>query len=132
MDKVLLKFTIPLRPITKKNNGRIINKDGRHRVIPSEVYEKYETNCGWFIKKLDKPIDCKINIRAIYYMPGKYKVDITNLHNALHDILVHYGVIKDDNCKIVLGTDGSRVKVDKTNPRTEVTITTLDEVTGYE
>lgn len=129
---VLLRFTIPLRPITKKNNGRIINKDGRRRVIPSEAYEKYEANCGWFIKKLDKPIDCKINIKAIYYMPGKYKVDITNLHNALHDILVHYGVIKDDNCKIVLGTDGSRVKVDKQNPRTEVTITTLDEVTGYE
>ncbi len=132
MSKVLLRFTIPLRPITKKNNGRIINKDGRRRVIPSEAYEKYEANCGWFIKKLDKPIDCKINIKAIYYMPGKYKVDITNLHNALHDILVHYGVIKDDNCKIVLGTDGSRVKVDKENPRTEVTITTLDEVTGYE
>lgn len=129
---VLLSFTIPLRPITKKNNGRIVNKGSRRRVIPSEAYVNYEANCGYFIKKLDKPIDCKINIKAIYYIPGKYKVDITNLHNALHDILVHYGVIKDDNCKIVLGTDGSRVKVDKQNPRTEVTITTLDEVTGYE
>lgn len=132
MAEVLLQFTIPLRPITKKNNWRIVKKNNKRSVIPSEAYEKYEKDCGWFIKKPDKPIDCKINIKAVYYMPGKYKVDITNLHNALHDILVHYGVIKDDNCKIVLGTDGSRVKVDKQNPRTEVTITTLDEVTGYE
>ena len=49
--------------------------------------------------------------------------DLTNLHEALHDILVKYHVIADDNCKIIVSTDGSRVLYDRENPRTEVTIT---------
>ncbi len=53
-------------------------------------------------------------------------MDITNLHSALHDILVASGVLKDDSSlspRIVVGTDGSRVLVDRENPRTEVEIT---------
>lgn len=55
-------------------------------------------------------------------MPKNGKVDITNLHSALHDILVKVGVLEDDNYKIVASTDGSRVFVDEGNPRTEVEI----------
>jgi hypothetical protein len=40
----------------------------------------------------------------------------------LHDILVKAKVLEDDNYKIVIGTDGSRVYYDKENPRTEVEI----------
>ena len=65
-------------------------------------------------------------------MPDRRRVDITNLHSALHDILTHYGVIADDNCKIVVATDGSRVKVDRDNPRTEVIVTKVEEMTGFE
>ena len=69
-----------------------------------------------------------INIKAIYYMPTRRVVDITNLHSALHDVLVHYQVIEDDNCKIVVSTDGSRVRYSKENPRTEVEITDSHEI----
>ena len=60
-------------------------------------------------------------------MPTKHRVDITNLHSALHDILVHYQVIEDDNSNIVKATDGSRVLYDKENPRTEIYITRFEE-----
>lgn len=81
--------------------------------------------------KVEK-IDYRVNIKAWYYMPTRRRVDITNLHEALHDILVKYGVIADDNCKIVFSTDGSRVLYDKNNPRTEVEITEVDEEGGFE
>ena len=68
-----------------------------------------------------------MNIRALYFMPARRKVDITNLESALMDVLVKYGVIADDNCRIVVSTDGSRVMYDKENPRTEVTITKSKE-----
>ena len=71
-------------------------------------------------------IESRINVMAVYYMPNNRRVDLTNLHEALHDILVHYKVIKDDNCKIIVSTDGSYVDVDKWHPRTEVTITDLE------
>lgn len=132
MADILLEFTIPLTPITKKNSSQIVVCGGRPRIIPSKKFKEYQEACGWFIKSPDKPIDCKCNIKAVYYMPTRRRVDITNLHSALHDILVHYKVIADDNCKIVIATDGSRVKYDKDNPRTEVIITEVDEVTGFE
>lgn len=134
MAEILIEFTIPLPPVTKKNSSRIVysyNK-GQPKLIPSKRFTEYQKSCGWFIKKPSKSIECKVNIKAVYCMPTRRRVDITNLHSALHDVLVHYGVIKDDSCDIVVATDGSRVIYDKDNPRTEVTITRSEEVTGFE
>lgn len=134
MDDIILRFTIPLEPKTKKNSGRICrNKySGKTFLKPSEAFEQYQQDCGYFIPKLDSPIDCKVNIKALYVMGTRRKVDITNLHSALHDILTHYGVIADDNMKIVIATDGSRVLYEKDKSRTEVTITKMYETTGFE
>ena len=53
-------------------------------------------------------------------------MDLVNLEEALCDLLVAYGVIEDDNCRIVASMDGSRVSYDKDNPRTEVEITKIE------
>lgn len=132
MAEILWQCTISLNPRTKKNSSQIVTRNGRSRLIPSENFLRYQKDCGWCIKAPNKPIDCKCNIKAVYYMPDRRRVDITNLHSALHDILTHYGVIADDNCKIVVATDGSRVKVDRDNPRTEVIVTKVEEMTGFE
>jgi Holliday junction resolvase RusA-like endonuclease len=55
-------------------------------------------------------------------MRTRRKCDLTNLLEAIDDILTHYGVIADDNYCIVQSHDGSRVFVDKDDPRTEVII----------
>lgn len=91
-------------------------------VIPSPQYTQYQKDCGWFIKPPDKPIESPVNVKAVYYMSTRRKVDLTNLHEALHDVLVHYGVVADDNSEIIVGTDGSKVCFDKNKPRTEVEI----------
>lgn len=121
----MIKFTIPIQPITKKNSQQIIYnpKTKRPMIIPSKAYKQYESDCQHFIKRLEKPIDEPVNVKATYYMGTRRKVDLTNLHEALHDILVAYGTLEDDNYKIIVSTDGSRVKYDKENPRTEVEIT---------
>ena len=119
----VIKFTIELPPVTKKNSQQIIinPKSKRPMVIPSKLYRQYEKDAGWFLKPLG--IDYPINIKALYYMPSRRRVDITNLESALCDVLVKHGVIKDDNCKILVSTDGSRVRYDKEHPRTEIYIT---------
>lgn len=120
------KFTIPLRPITKKNSQRIIKDgSGRSRIIPSAAHKKYEKQCASYVPQVET-IDCPVNVKAVYYMPNRRRVDLVNLHEALHDILVHYKVLADDNCRIIVSTDGSYVAVDKWEPRTEVTITELE------
>ena len=60
-------------------------------------------------------------------MKTRRKVDLTNLLEAVDDVLVFYNVVADDNYKVIAGHDGSRVLLDKENPRTEIYITALDE-----
>ncbi|TXI93638.1 MAG: RusA family crossover junction endodeoxyribonuclease [Neisseriales bacterium] len=124
----MIKFTIQLNPVTKKNHSQIIFRNGKPRLIPSKQYLQYEKDAGWFVNGNKAPAG-RLNIKAIYHMAKQTKVDITNLHSALHDVLVKFGVIQDDSWQYVGGTDGSRVMFDPVNPRTEVTITVMpDEV----
>lgn len=68
-------------------------------------------------------IGVKVNLKGTFYMPTKRRVDLVNLLEALQDILVLAGVLVDDNSEIVVSTDGSRVLLDRENPRTEIEIT---------
>lgn len=120
-----LKFSILEAPVTKKNSQQILvnHKTGRPFIMPSQRYKTYEKNAEQYMPQLDKPIDYSINLKAVFYMPTRRRVDLTNLQEALCDLLVHYNIIEDDNCKIVTTMDGSYVGYDKENPRTEVEIT---------
>ena len=80
----------------------------------------------WFLPNVDT-IEEKVNVKAVFYMPTRRRVDLTNLLQALLDVLVKYGVIADDNCKVVFSVDGSYVDYDKENPRTEVEIYGKDD-----
>ena len=124
-----IQIIIPLPPVTKKNHQQICWKNGQGGkktpfVRPSAQYGQYEKDCALFLKPLG--IDQPVNVSAKFYMPTKRRVDLTNLNEALHDILVHYGVLTDDNAKIIVSTDGSRVCWDKAEPRTEILITATD------
>ena len=120
-----INFTIPLSPITKKNSQRIfVNKStGRHFVAPSEQYKNYEKSAGIYIPKAAMPLDIPLNVKCLFYMPTKRRCDLTNLLEAIDDIMVEYGLIADDNYNIIASHDGSRVLWDKENPRTEIGIT---------
>lgn len=119
-----MTITINEPPRSKKNSMQIVRLGNRPALVQSKQYKEYEKACGkYFAYWRSDPIDYPINIKCTYYMPTKRKVDITNLMSATHDILVHYGVIADDNRDVVVSVDGSRVYYDKKNPRTEIEIT---------
>ncbi len=128
----MISFTIPLPPITKKNSQQIRYKytndkiTGRPKrtpyIAPSEAYTDYEQAALWFIPKQRAPINIPVNIKCLFYMPTKRLCDLTNLLEAVDDVLVKAGLLKDDNYTIVASHDGSRVLYDKDNPRTEIYI----------
>lgn len=122
----MIKFTIAIPPRTKKNSQRIIMVKGFPKIIPSKAYVQYEKDCASYMPQI-RGIDKPINVKAIYYMPTRRRVDLCNLHEALCDVLVHYKVVADDNSKIIATMDGSYVAYDKDNPRTEVIITMKGE-----
>ena len=122
-----MKIVIPINPITKKNSQQIVYNKAVNRsfIIPSKQFREYELNCGLYLMYAKKGIDHPVNIKCVYYMKTKRKVDLVNLQEATLDVLVKYGVIKDDNSNIVVSMDGSRVDYDKDNPRTEIWIEDL-------
>lgn len=115
-------------PRTKKNSARILRtRSGAPFAAPSKAYVDYETDCLRQIKKPRSPISARVNVRCVYYMPTRRRVDLANLIEATTDILVKAHVLEDDNSKIVAAHDGSRVEYDKENPRAEITITALED-----
>lgn len=119
-----LQIVIPGRPVTKKNSQRLIMAGGRIIPIPSKQYKDYEARAITALREISGVcIDEPVNVKCLYYMPDRRRVDLTNLLEATCDLLVHYDVLSDDNCKIVVSHDGSRVLYDKENPRAEIEIT---------
>lgn len=90
-------------------------------MIPSKQYLQYEKDCRWFVTR-GESIAYPVNVKAVFYMPTRRRVDLVNLEQALLDILVKYNVLADDNSNIVRSMDGSYVDYDKEKPRTEVFI----------
>lgn len=127
MEKAIYECVIDLAPRTKKNHQQIIQKYGKPIIIQSSAYRQYEKDAMLFIRPPEKPIDFPVAVKAVFYMPTRRRVDLTNLLGALDDILVRAGVLKDDNSQILARHDGSYVAYDKNRPRTEVTITRVEE-----
>lgn len=129
-DLVNRKFTIPVVPRTKKNSQQVFVRNGRIINIPSKLYQQFEKEGLKVIhEKYRKKIDYPVNIKAVFYVETRRRIDLTNLLEALDDMLVKAEVILDDNRDIVASHNGSVVYWDKENPRIEVEIT---EVKNYE
>jgi Holliday junction resolvase RusA-like endonuclease len=107
----MIKFTIPLTPRTKKNSHQMRKnwKTGKMYPAPSKAFEQFQRDAGWYIPNKGAMIDKPVNVKCEFYFESDLKVDQGNLISAIDDILVHYKVLADDNSKIIVSHDGSRV-----------------------
>lgn len=124
---LIYQVTIPIEPKTKKNHQRILknHKTGKNFIAQGSEYKQYENKALWFLRPLG--IDYPVNIQCVFYRKNNQRVDLSNLISAIMDILVKKGTIKDDSFNIAYSNDGSRVFVDKDNPRTEIYIYKIRE-----
>ena len=123
-----IRFTIPVSPRSKKNSQQILTNPRTKRpfVAPSPAYKAYRKAALMLIPNEARlGIDYPVNIKMLFFMETRRRVDLSNLLEAADDVLVDAGVIADDNSGIVAAHDGSRVLYDKEHPRTEITITRL-------
>lgn len=114
---------IPLQPVTKKNSMRIVQAGRFPRLLPSKAYEAFEKAAIMYCPALH--IEQPIEITVRFYMATRRRVDLTNLLEAIDDVLVKAGTIADDSAipPHIVSHDGSRVYYDKLNPRIVVSIT---------
>ena len=122
-----MKIVIPIEPRSKKNSQQIIYnpKTKRPMIIQSKLYTNFEREGGLYLKKYKSNIDYRVNLKIDFYVKDKRRRDIANYVEAIQDILVKYEVLKDDNYNIVYSLDGTRMYVDKENPRVEIEITKI-------
>lgn len=124
-----MTITLTGAPRTKKNSQRIVRRGRYSSILPSAAYIEYAGDCGVQLLAqhvTNTGIDYAVNVACVYYMPTRRKVDLTNLNEAIHDILVANYVLMDDNRDIIASTNGSMVLYDKANPRVEITITPVE------
>jgi Holliday junction resolvase RusA-like endonuclease len=134
---LLLKYTIPLDPKTKKNHQRIVGmgtrcpfcgKPKKQIIAQGKAHVQYMADAfPYIMPKPEEPLNTPLHIKYLFYMHTRRKVDTLNLQACADDLLVEAKVIADDNSNIVKSHDGTRVFYDKENPRTEIYITDYRE-----
>ena len=128
MTDLLWCATLKGAPRTKKNHQRILRgAGGKPTIAQSKEYIQYEKDCLWQIRSPPRPLAGPVNVRCLYYMPTRRRVDLVNLMEATCDILVKAGVLADDCAAIVAGHDGSRVLLDRLHPRVEIEIIEMED-----
>ena len=114
------------RPVSKKNNARIVRFGGHPGIVPSKAFCEYEVDCLEQLASCTERYKGYLHVKAEYWLPNyKWYPDLCNLLNATHDILEKAGIYEND--RFIVNIDGSRiVGLSKKNPRAEITITTVD------
>lgn len=134
-----IKYTIKGDPRTKKNSLKIAGSGKRCPVCKKfekqwvrqgKAHDAYAEAALWQLRPVPpRPIECPVHCKYVFHMKTRRVVDGLNLQAAIDDLLVEAGILKDDNSRIVVSHDGSRVLYDPVNPRVEITITkATDEV----
>lgn len=121
----MLTYTVTGNPIVKKNTQKVIRRGGRTFVVYSAQYRGWLNNAIDELalqKRPDQPIDYPIILVCKFFMQTLRVVDLSALYEGIQDTLVKMEILKDDNFNIIIGHDGSRVLLDRNNPRTEITI----------
>ena len=125
----MFKYLVSGNPYVKKSNQRVQMRGRRPVKINTPRYNEWRHSALWQLKtqqKPSEPIDYPINLQCVFYKSTQGRVDLSALYEGIQDVLVEVGVLADDNFKIVAGHDGSRVYVDRENPRMEITITKME------
>ena len=118
----VIDITLKGRPATKKNSGRIISRNGKPIIIPSEAYKNYEDACMWQLARKKLHISGIIVVECKYYLPNKRSwPDLIGLLQATSDILTKAKVIDNDKWICSYG-DSCIAGIDKENPRVEIRI----------
>ncbi len=123
------RFTLKGAPRTKKTSNRLVPAKGNRRavILPSAAFTAWNRIAQMELAKVRAassgfPIETNVNIRAWFYRDAE-RGDACNFYAALADALQEGRILLDD--KYAVSWDGSRILLDKENPRVEVWITEI-------
>lgn len=124
-----LSFVVKGAPRTKKNSLRRIRRGTQTFTVSSEAHREWEQ---YAILQLRQQLHRyrgstfsegqRWNMRATVYRDAD-RGDLLNFLAAVSDVLENAEVVADD--KQIVAVDGSRLDLDRVNPRVEITLTEM-------
>jgi Holliday junction resolvase RusA-like endonuclease len=121
---LILSFTIPGAPRTKKNHGWRTRHGSQ---MPSEAFltwnKFYAQPALAKFRAESKPemLTGKVNCRALIYRERDIG-DAVGYYQAIADALEEGRIVEDD--RLIVSWDGSQILKDSVNPRIEITLST--------
>ena len=120
-----IRITIPGIPRTKKNSGRIVPREGRHILLPSEAWQTWADSVvpsirAWAQRVKLVPLAYPVNCAALFYRDA-LRGDAVGFYQGLADLLEKAGIVEND--KWIVSWDGSRLRKDASRPRVELVLT---------
>jgi len=133
----MFKFIIKGNPLSSKNTRpiyidkstgkRFIGKSKRLKEYTKDALiqlglqkRQYFKNNVRSYSSVEIPIYIDISTALLFYVKDRRKRDLANLIQLPADLLQQAEIIKDDSQ--IKSFDGSRIYIDKANPRTEIYI----------
>jgi Holliday junction resolvase RusA-like endonuclease len=114
-------------PLARQRCGRCGHeKPGRMAVFPSDQNRQWTATALPQLRLVvagRDPLTVDVNVAAVFYRDAD-RGDATGYMQALADALQEAGVLKND--EQIKSWDGTRLRVDRTNPRIEVEITRME------
>jgi len=121
----VIQFTVFGAPRTKKNSNRLVKAGKMRRILPSKAWTQWVETARtvrdghWMVAVPETTY----NIRAIFYRDA-LRGDAVGYYQGLADLLEKRGILSDD--KWLVSWDGSRLAIDRENPRVEITLEPVD------
>lgn len=125
-DKPVHHFELKGRVPSKKNSLRRIKRGNHIFTVASQQHEDWHKEqlvmirYQWTTRNL--PLELVRYIEIVIYPPDRRGGDLSNKTESIMDLLVHAGVIKDDNWFVVPQLLLRAGEVDTKNPRALISI----------
>jgi Holliday junction resolvase RusA-like endonuclease len=119
----IINFSIGGEVRTKKNSQILSTRGPRPITIASKAYRAWNKSAQMYLMVfrtkclVPLPLKMPVNCRALFYQTQDV-ADANNLYAALADALQEGRIIEND--KQIRSWDGSRMFIDKQNPRCDV------------
>lgn len=116
-------FTVPGRPVPKKNNPVIVQHAKHPVLLPSKAWRAYEKAALAYLRvKVHARLSGPVQVTALYWLPDRrWWPDLANLFEGTGDLLQAAGIIAND--RDIVSWDGSRIMgLDPDTPRAEITV----------
>lgn len=127
----MLELVILGQVVAQKNSKQIAynRATGKPFIMSNTNVKTWQNSASIQLLKyrIKEPLQSRQEISIMFYVKDNRRRDLDNMLTSIQDVLVRGGILEDDSWKMLkIGSIDARV--DKENPRAEITLKPIDSV----